>query len=181
VLQRVPFVVLRIEFQGDIVPERQQGRCFSAHCSTAGLSNTLLVCLPCAKCEPLVARLSGSTWLTMGAIDAPTRLAPARALIDYGSRAAQPARVRAFIDLAVQRPANNPALVSSAQELAAAQACAHEAPRQTSADSSPLLSAARWPVAASARSIDPLGDPGASSAAFALHPVCRAGNLVAAV
>jgi DNA-binding transcriptional LysR family regulator len=46
---------------------------------------------------------------------------PAGAFIYYGSRAAQPARVRAFIDLAVQRLADNPALVLSAQELAAAE------------------------------------------------------------
>jgi len=37
--------------------------------------------------------------------------------IYYGSRVAQPARVRAFLDLAVQRVAGNPAWVLSAQEL----------------------------------------------------------------
>jgi len=44
------------------------------------------------------------------------------AFIYYGSRAAQPARVRAFIDLAVERLAGNPMLVLSRQELAAAEA-----------------------------------------------------------
>lgn len=39
----------------------------------------------------------------------------------YGSRAAQPARVRAFIELAVARLANNPAYVLTPQELAAAE------------------------------------------------------------
>lgn len=38
----------------------------------------------------------------------------------YGSRVAQPARVRAFIDLVVERVVGNPAWVVSAQELAAA-------------------------------------------------------------
>jgi len=42
--------------------------------------------------------------------------------IYYGSRAALPARVRAFIDLAVQRLPGNPAWVLSAKELAAAEA-----------------------------------------------------------
>lgn len=37
----------------------------------------------------------------------------------YGSRAAQPARVRAFIDLAVKMLADNPVFGLSAQELAA--------------------------------------------------------------
>lgn len=40
--------------------------------------------------------------------------------IYYGSRNAQPSRVRAFIDLAVERLGNNPAYVLSAKELAAA-------------------------------------------------------------
>ena len=40
----------------------------------------------------------------------------------YGSRSAQPARVRAFIDLAAERLVANPALVLSAKELEAAQA-----------------------------------------------------------
>ena len=39
----------------------------------------------------------------------------------YGSRTAQPARVRAFIDLAVKRLVNNPAYVLSAKELQAAE------------------------------------------------------------
>jgi DNA-binding transcriptional LysR family regulator len=39
----------------------------------------------------------------------------------YGSRAAQPTRVRAFIDLALEMLANNPAYVLTAQELAAAE------------------------------------------------------------
>ena len=38
----------------------------------------------------------------------------------YGSRIAQPARVRAFIDLAIERLADNPALFLQAHELAAA-------------------------------------------------------------
>jgi len=40
----------------------------------------------------------------------------------YGSRAAQPTRVRAFIDLAVQRLARNPAYVLTAKELQSAEA-----------------------------------------------------------
>jgi DNA-binding transcriptional LysR family regulator len=44
----------------------------------------------------------------------------------YGSRAAQPTRVRAFIDLAVERVAGNPAYVPDAQELAAAEAKGRE-------------------------------------------------------
>lgn len=40
----------------------------------------------------------------------------------YGSRSAQPARVRAFIDLAAERLAGNPALALDAREQAAAQA-----------------------------------------------------------
>jgi DNA-binding transcriptional LysR family regulator len=40
----------------------------------------------------------------------------------YGSRAAQPARVRAFIDLAVERLANNTDYVLTARELADAEA-----------------------------------------------------------
>ncbi|MEG1767212.1 MAG: substrate binding domain-containing protein, partial [Comamonas sp.] len=39
----------------------------------------------------------------------------------YGSRVAQPARVRAFLDLAIDRLANNETYVLSAQELAAAE------------------------------------------------------------
>lgn len=44
------------------------------------------------------------------------------AFLYYGSRAAQPARVRAFIDLAVKRLAGNPAFVLTAEELAQAEA-----------------------------------------------------------
>ena len=44
------------------------------------------------------------------------------AFVYYGSRAAQPARVRAFIDLAVKRLAGNPDFVLKAEELAAAEA-----------------------------------------------------------
>lgn len=44
------------------------------------------------------------------------------AFVYYGSRASQPARVRAFIDLAVERLVGNPAYVLSAKELAAAEA-----------------------------------------------------------
>ena len=40
----------------------------------------------------------------------------------YGSRPAQPTRVRAFIDLAVKRLTDNPAFVLSAKELASAEA-----------------------------------------------------------
>ena len=46
----------------------------------------------------------------------------ASAFVYYGSRAAQPRRVRAFIDLAVDRLAGNPALVLSDQKLAVAEA-----------------------------------------------------------
>ncbi|HXD42619.1 MAG TPA: LysR family transcriptional regulator [Ramlibacter sp.] len=42
--------------------------------------------------------------------------------IYYGSRAAQPARARAFIDLVVQRLAGNPAYILTAKELSAAEA-----------------------------------------------------------
>jgi DNA-binding transcriptional LysR family regulator len=47
---------------------------------------------------------------------------PANAFIYYGSRAAQPVRVRAFIDLAVKRLANNPEFVMTREELADAEA-----------------------------------------------------------
>lgn len=47
---------------------------------------------------------------------------PVSAFLYYGSRAAQPARVRAFIDLAVKRLAGNAELVLTDQELAAAEA-----------------------------------------------------------
>ena len=40
----------------------------------------------------------------------------------YGSRVAQPARVRRFIDLAVERLADSPAFVLTPAELAQAQA-----------------------------------------------------------
>jgi DNA-binding transcriptional LysR family regulator len=43
----------------------------------------------------------------------------------YGSRSAQPARVREFIDLAAERLAGNPAYVLTAKELAAAEASSH--------------------------------------------------------
>ncbi|MBI2728386.1 MAG: hypothetical protein HYX42_19280 [Polaromonas sp.] len=39
----------------------------------------------------------------------------------YGSRPAQPARVRAFIDLAVSRLTDNPAYMLTAKELASAE------------------------------------------------------------
>jgi DNA-binding transcriptional LysR family regulator len=45
---------------------------------------------------------------------------PANAFIYYGSRAAQPVRVRAFIDLAVKRLANNADFVMTREELAKA-------------------------------------------------------------
>ena len=49
----------------------------------------------------------------------------------YGSRAAQPARVKAFIDLAVKHLTNNPAYVLTAKELHAAEAKGRKAhPRQ---------------------------------------------------
>jgi DNA-binding transcriptional LysR family regulator len=47
----------------------------------------------------------------------------ASAFLYYGSRAAQPVRVRAFIDLAVKRLADNPKYMLSDQELAATSAC----------------------------------------------------------
>ena len=51
--------------------------------------------------------------------------------IYYGSRTAQPTRVRAFIDLAVQRLTNNNAYVLSAKELQSAEAKGRKAyPRQ---------------------------------------------------
>jgi DNA-binding transcriptional LysR family regulator len=46
---------------------------------------------------------------------------PASAFIYYGSRAAQPVRVRAFIDLAVQRLANNADFVMTREELTEAE------------------------------------------------------------
>ena len=46
----------------------------------------------------------------------------ASTFVYYGSRAAQPRRVRAFIDLAVKRLGGNTDLVLTAQELAAAEA-----------------------------------------------------------
>lgn len=49
-------------------------------------------------------------------------VATSSAFVYYGSRAAQPMRVRAFIDLAVKRLAGNPAFVLSDEELAAAAA-----------------------------------------------------------
>lgn len=48
----------------------------------------------------------------------------------YGSRTAQPARVRAFIDLAVEKLAGNAAYVLTAQELAVAEARGREAHRR---------------------------------------------------
>jgi DNA-binding transcriptional LysR family regulator len=51
----------------------------------------------------------------------------------YGSRAAQPTRVRAFIDLAVERLSNNPAYVLTAEELRSAQARGLEATRNPAA------------------------------------------------
>ncbi|VTU16578.1 D-malate degradation protein R [Variovorax sp. SRS16] len=51
----------------------------------------------------------------------------------YGSRTAQPRRVRAFIDLAVKRLVDNPACVLTAKELQAAEAKGRKAyPRQSS-------------------------------------------------
>lgn len=50
----------------------------------------------------------------------------------YGSRAAQPARVRAFIDVAVELLADNPAYVLTADELALAEVRGREAARQAS-------------------------------------------------
>jgi DNA-binding transcriptional LysR family regulator len=49
--------------------------------------------------------------------------------IYYGSRAAQPARARAFIDLVVQRLADSPAYVLAPKELAAAEAKGRKAHR----------------------------------------------------
>jgi DNA-binding transcriptional LysR family regulator len=53
----------------------------------------------------------------------------ASAFVYYGSRAAQPRRVRAFIDLTVGRLAGNPALVLSDQEFAAAETARRAAAR----------------------------------------------------
>ncbi|MDM0019156.1 LysR family transcriptional regulator [Variovorax saccharolyticus] len=47
----------------------------------------------------------------------------------YGSRAAQPARVRAFIDVAIELLADNPAFVLTAEELRSAEAQGREAAR----------------------------------------------------
>ncbi|MES2189774.1 MAG: substrate binding domain-containing protein [Pseudomonadota bacterium] len=49
----------------------------------------------------------------------------------YGSRPAQPARVRAFIDLAVSRLADNPAYMLTARELASAEAKGRKAYKKT--------------------------------------------------
>jgi DNA-binding transcriptional LysR family regulator len=51
----------------------------------------------------------------------------ASAFVYYGSRAAQPLRVRAFIDLAVKRLAGNTELMLTGQELAAAEARGRDA------------------------------------------------------
>ena len=48
----------------------------------------------------------------------------------YGSRAAQPARVRAFIDVAIELLADNPAYVLTAEELASAEAQGRRAARR---------------------------------------------------
>ena len=48
----------------------------------------------------------------------------------YGSRAAQPSRVRAFIDLTVQRLAGSSDYVLDAHELAAAEAKGRGKPRR---------------------------------------------------
>ncbi|EJE51348.1 hypothetical protein PMI14_03963, partial [Acidovorax sp. CF316] len=47
-----------------------------------------------------------------------------------GSRSAQPLRVRAFIDLAVQRLADTPDYVLTGEELAAAEARGRKAARR---------------------------------------------------
>jgi len=52
---------------------------------------------------------------------------PASAFVYYGSRAAQPLRVRAFIDLAVKRLAGSSELVLTGQELSAAEARGRQA------------------------------------------------------
>ncbi|RYF67654.1 MAG: LysR family transcriptional regulator, partial [Comamonadaceae bacterium] len=49
----------------------------------------------------------------------------------YGSRTALPARVRAFIDLAVEMVANNPAYTLAPAELAAAAAGPKRRPRRS--------------------------------------------------
>ncbi len=51
----------------------------------------------------------------------------------YGSRTAQPARVRAFIDLAARRLVGNPAYFFSARELATAEAKGRKARRRRGA------------------------------------------------
>jgi len=48
----------------------------------------------------------------------------------YGSRTAQPSRVRAFIDLAIERLANSSDYVLSEKELAVAEANGRKAVRQ---------------------------------------------------
>jgi DNA-binding transcriptional LysR family regulator len=50
--------------------------------------------------------------------------------IYYGSRSAQPARARAFIDLVLERLADSPAYVVTAKELAAAEAKGRKAQRR---------------------------------------------------
>jgi DNA-binding transcriptional LysR family regulator len=55
----------------------------------------------------------------------------------FGSRAAQPARVRAFIDLAVAQLKDSPAFVLTAKELAAAEAAGRKAARKARAPASP--------------------------------------------
>ena len=59
------------------------------------------------------------------------------AFVYYGSRAALPLRVRAFIDLAVKRLADNPAFVLTATELASAELLGREATRSARATSEP--------------------------------------------
>lgn len=49
----------------------------------------------------------------------------------YGSRSEQPARVRAFIDLAIERLADNPDFVLAPKELASAEAKGRAAPRRS--------------------------------------------------
>jgi DNA-binding transcriptional LysR family regulator len=51
------------------------------------------------------------------------------AFVYYGSRASQPARARAFIDLAVERLAGNAAYVLTPKELAVAEAKGRQAHR----------------------------------------------------
>ena len=65
---------------------------------------------------------------------------PASAFVYYGSRSAQPLRVRAFIDLAVERLAGNARWVLNRKELAVAEAGGRRAVQETRRGGAPLAS-----------------------------------------